>query len=110
MEPVNVPNKRSHKRVVKTGVEVFLSADFISHEKLVAAVRRTNISPSNLSTIVNVLIENSSGNIDYVNASYLYIQKHYVNITKNFFSLSRKLGLLKKPSCALGRKNYSNIK
>ena len=57
VEPVNQPNKRSHKRVVKTDVELFLPADFILHEKLVAAVRRTSISPANLSTIVNVLIE-----------------------------------------------------
>ena len=49
-EPVSEPNKRSHKRVIKTGVELFLPADFILHEKLVAAVRRTNISPANLVT------------------------------------------------------------
>ena len=74
VEPVNEPIKRSHKRVVKTGVELFLPADFILHEKLVAAVRRTNISPANLSTILNVLIEIGGGNIDYVNTSYSYIQ------------------------------------
>ena len=50
VEPVNEPNKRSHKRVVKTGVELFLTADFILHEKLVASVRRTNISLANLVT------------------------------------------------------------
>ena len=57
VEPVNEPNKHSHKGVVKTVVELFLPANFILHEKLVAAVRRTNISPTNLSIIVNVLIE-----------------------------------------------------
>ena len=108
VEPVNEPIKRSHKLVVKTGVELFLPADFILHEKLVAAVRRINISPANLSTIVNVLIEIGDGNIDYVNTSYSYIQKHYTNITKEVSSVI--YGLLKKPSCALGRKNYSNIK
>ena len=35
MEPVNKPKKRSHKRVVNTGVELFLPSDFILHEKLV---------------------------------------------------------------------------
>ena len=73
MEPVNEPNKRLHKRVVKTSVELFLPGDFILHEKLVAAVWRTNISPANLSTIVNVLIEINGENIDYVIRSYSYI-------------------------------------
>ena len=89
-EPVSEPNKRSHKRVIKTGVELFLPADFILHEKLVAAVRRTNISPANLSTIVNVLIEIGGWNIDYVNTSYSYIQKHYTNITKDVSSTIKK--------------------
>ena len=90
VEPVNEPKKRAHKRVVKTGVELFLPADFILHEKLVAAVRRTNISPANLSTIVNLLIEIGGGNTDYVNTSYSYIQKHYTNITKEVSSTIKK--------------------
>ena len=64
VEQVNEPNKRSHRRVIKTCVELFLLAEFILQEKVVAAVRWTNISPANLSAIVNVLIELGGGNID----------------------------------------------
>ena len=91
VEPVNEPNKRSDKRVVTTGVKLILPADFILHKNLVAAVRRTNIRSANLSTIVNVLIEIDGGNIDYVNTSYSYIQKHYRNITKEVSSTIKKI-------------------
>ena len=53
-------------------------------------LKKTNISPANLSTIVNVLIEIGGGNIDYVNTSYSYIQKHYTNITKEVSSTIKK--------------------
>ena len=45
VEPINEPNKRLHRRVVKTGVELFLPADFILHEKLVAAVNELILVP-----------------------------------------------------------------
>ena len=43
VEPDNETNRRSHKRLVKTSVELFLPVDFVLHKKLVSAVRRTNI-------------------------------------------------------------------
>ena len=51
-----LPKKRPHKRIVKTGVSLFLPADFLKDNMLVAAVKRINITPADLFTILSVLI------------------------------------------------------
>ena len=43
-----LPKKRPHKRVVKTGVSLFLPADFLKDNRLVAAVKRIKITPADL--------------------------------------------------------------
>ena len=47
-----LPKKRPHKRIVKTGVSLFLPADFLKDDMLVAAVKRINITPAVLLTIL----------------------------------------------------------
>ena len=47
-----LPKKRPHKRIVKTGVSLFLSADFLKNNRLVEAVKRININPADLLTIL----------------------------------------------------------
>ena len=47
-----VPKKRPHKRIVKTDVALFLPAEFIKDDRLVAAVKITSITTVNLLSIV----------------------------------------------------------
>ena len=51
-----LPKKLPHKRVVETGVSLFLPADFLKDDSLVEAVKIINITPTDLLTIVPVLI------------------------------------------------------
>ena len=51
-----LPKKLPHKRVVITGVSLFLPADFLKDDSLVEAVKIINITPTDLLTIVPVLI------------------------------------------------------
>ena len=43
---IQLPKKRPHKRIVKTGVSLILPADFLKDDMLVAAVKRINITPA----------------------------------------------------------------
>ena len=83
-------DKRSHKRNIKTGVHLFLPKDFVLDERLVRTAKRINIRPAELSTILSVLIDIGGGNIDSVNLSYAYIQRHYNEITKEISSSIRE--------------------
>ena len=49
---------------------------------LVAAVKRINITPADLSTLVSVLITISSENLNSVDLSHTYIRRHFNKITK----------------------------
>ena len=51
-----LPKKHPHNCFVKTGVSLFLSAEFLKDIRLVAAVKIINITPADLLTIVSVLI------------------------------------------------------
>ena len=48
--------KRPYKRIVITGASLFLPADFLQDNRLVAAVKRINITPADLLTILSFLI------------------------------------------------------
>ena len=54
-----------------------LSADFLKDDRLVAAVKRINITPSDLLTILSVLITIGGANLNSVNLSQTYIRKHF---------------------------------
>ena len=75
-----LPKKRPRKRAVKTGVSLFLPADFLNDDRLVAAVKTINITP-----------------VDFNNywlrkfiLSHTYIRKHFNKITKAVSSTIRK--------------------
>ena len=69
-----LPKKRPHKRIVKTGVSLFLAADFLKYDIiLVAAVKRINIASAELLTILSVLITIDGGNLNSVNLSHTYM-------------------------------------
>ena len=72
-----LPKKRPHKCIVKTGVLLFLPADFLKDNMLVAAVKRISITPADLLTILSVLITIGGGKLNSVNLSHLYIRKHF---------------------------------
>ena len=82
--------KRPHKPVSKTGVSLFLPADFLKDDRLVAAVKRINISPADLLTIVSVLNTIGCGNLNSVNLTYTYIRGHFNKITKLVCSTIRQ--------------------
>ena len=76
LESINEhPKKRSHKRIVKKGTSLLLPKDFLTDDRPVRAVRRTKVTPAELSTIASVLIEIGGGIKDSVNLSYSYIAK-----------------------------------
>ena len=58
--------KRPHKRIVKTGVSLFLPAYFLKDDRLVAAVKWINITPADLLTTLSVLITIGGGNLNSV--------------------------------------------
>ena len=47
-----LPRKRPHKCVVKTGVLLFLPDEFVKDDRLVDAVKRTYITPADFLTTV----------------------------------------------------------
>ena len=57
---------------------------------LIRAVRRSRITPAELSTISSVLIEIGGGNKDSVNLSCLYTGKHYNEIVLKNSSTIKK--------------------
>ena len=85
-----LPNKRPHKRVVKTGASLFLPADFIKDDRLVAAVKRIKMTPADLLTIMSVVITIGGGNLNSVNLSYTYIRNHFNKITEEVSSIIRQ--------------------
>ena len=87
---LNFLKKSPHKRVVKTSLSLFLPADFLKDDRLVAAVKRMNITPPDLLKIVSVLITIGGGNLHSVNLRNTYIRKHFNNITKAVSSTIRK--------------------
>ena len=97
-----LPKKCPHKRVVKTGVSLFLPADFLKDDRLVPAIKRINITPAELLTIVSVLITIGVKNLNSINLSHTYIRKHFNKITNAVFStVRRKWAALEKRSGAL---------
>ena len=99
-----LPKKRSHKCVVKKGKSLF--EDSLTDDRLVRGVRRTKITPADLSTSASVLINIGCRSRASVNLSYAYIARHYHNITiKKFFFYLPKMDCYKKNSGALGRQN-----
>lgn len=82
--------KRSHKRIVKKGTSLCLPEDFLTDHRLVRVVRRTKITPIELSTTASVFIEIVGGNKYPVNLSYSYIAKQYNSIAKKNFSTLRR--------------------
>ena len=59
-----LPKKCPHKRVVKTGVSLFLPADFPKDNIFVAAVKRINVTLADLVTIMSVLINIGGGDLN----------------------------------------------
>ena len=79
--------KRSHKRVVKS---LFLPSDFLKDDRLVASVKRINITPADLLTTVSFLITIGGGNLNSVYLSHTYIRDYFNKITKAFSSTIRQ--------------------
>ena len=68
----------------------FLPADFLKDDRLVAAVKRINITPADLLTIVSVLITIGGGNLHSVSLSHINIRDHFKKITKSVSSTIRQ--------------------
>ena len=79
-------SKRLYKRVVKTGISLFLSADFVKDHMLVAAVKKINIIPADLLIIMSVLITINGRDFIYVNLSHSNIYNHFNTITQTISS------------------------
>ena len=78
-----LPKKLPHKRVVITGVSLFLPAGFLKDDSLVAVVRRVSITTAYLLIIVSVLIIIGGWNLNSVNLSHSYIRDILNEITKS---------------------------
>ena len=83
-------SKRLYKRVVKTGISLFLSADFVKDHMLVAAVKKINIIPADLLIIMSVLITINGRDFIYVNLSHSNIYNHFNTITQAISSTMKK--------------------
>ena len=98
--------RNDHTSVLsKKGKSLF--EDFLTHDRLVRAIRRTKITPADLST--SVLINIGCRSRASVNLSYAYIARHYHNITiKNSSTIYQKWTALKKFWCIRTTKLVKN--
>ena len=101
----DLPDKHSHKCVVKTILSLYWTKGFIKNDKLVAAVWRAKVSPAGLSTIFCVFNDICNKHKHFVGSDNSYL-KTSSKMTKLVLSAFRKkMNCPKKPSCALGLKN-----
>ena len=72
--------KRSHKRTVKTGVEVFIPHDFLKSPKVVQSLVRNNISSTAISAVMHTIIESFGGETEKLSLSFKTMQRYSAEV------------------------------
>ena len=63
------PN-RSHKRTIKTGLDIFIPHDFLKSPKVIQTLVRNKVSSTAISAVMSSIVESVGGETDRLNLSY----------------------------------------
>ena len=67
----DVTTRRSHKRIVKKGTDIFVPYDILDSKVLASIFLRNGVKPTAISEIVEGFISACGGDVSSVNVSYL---------------------------------------